>query len=137
VGGGGGARGASRGETLVEGAGWGGEAGHVEQRTRAVARERRAEMLHLIGGGHAFDADERGNLPIIASQATDDTAERAPVVELAWREADVDDERRPPPFLEVIAVPRRARRQRGREPRGPPLQLRTPPPHAVSLDHPS
>ena len=59
------------------------DAGHVEQRNRAVASERRAEMLHFVGGGHAFDADERGNLPIIAGQATDDAAERAPVVELA------------------------------------------------------
>src|SRR5262249_49671352 len=119
----------------AEAAAWGREAGRWDRGTGAVAREPRAEMLHLVGGGHASEADERGTLPIIAGQATDDTAERAPVVELAWREADVDDERRPPPFLEVIAVPRRARRQRGGERRGPALEVRTRAAHAVAIDH--
>ncbi len=63
------------------------DADHVEQRDRAVARERRAEMLHLVGAGHAVDAGERGDLPVVAGEASDDAAERAPVAEVARREA--------------------------------------------------
>src|SRR5207245_5502074 len=98
---------ASRRENVIEPARLRRNAGHVEQRDRAVARERRAEMLHLVGGRHALDADEGRDLPIVAGEAADNAAERAPFVELARREADIDDQCRLPPFLEVVAVARR------------------------------
>src|SRR5262249_20838565 len=126
---------ASWSENLVEPPGLGRDAGHVEQRNRAVARKRRAEMLHLIGRGHAFDADDRGNLPIIAGQATDDTTERTPVVELARGPSDVDAGRRPPPLLEVVAVTRRAPGERGGKRRRSAFEIRARAAHAVAIDH--
>src|SRR5215831_17130820 len=68
--------------------------------------KRRAEMLHLVGGGHALDADEGRDVPIITGEAANDGAERTPVVELARREIDIDHQRRAPAFVEMIAVAR-------------------------------
>ena len=57
-------------------------ADHVEQRDRTVAGERRTEMLQLIRGGNAVDADQRRHLPIVAGDPPDDAAECAPIVQL-------------------------------------------------------
>ena len=62
--------------------------GDVEQRDRAVARHRRAEMLQLVGAGDALDArPATRHLPIVAGEPADDGAQRAPIVELARRRA--------------------------------------------------
>src|SRR5439155_24836194 len=110
------------------------DADHVEQRDGAVARKRRAEMLHLIGARHAVDTDERRDLPIVAGEATDDAAERAPVGELARGEAHIDEEGGLPPFVEMVAVTRRAPGERGAQRRRPTLEIRARAAPAVGID---
>src|SRR5512132_4060912 len=56
-------------------------------------------------------------------------------VPIVRREADVDDKRRAPAFLEVVAVARRARGQRRGERGGAALEIRARPAHAVAVDH--
>ena len=57
-------------------------AGDVEQGDRTEARQRCAEMLELVWARHLLDADDSRHLRIIAGQAADHAAKRAPIIEL-------------------------------------------------------
>ena len=97
---------------------------HVEQRDRAVARQRRAEVLHLVRGRHAVEPDERRHLPVVAGEPPDDAAERAPVVQFPRREADLHQQRGKPMLVEMKAVARRAAGQARAQRRRPALEVR-------------
>ena len=58
-------------------------------------------MLHLVGAGNAVDAGQDRNLPIVAGEASDDAAERTPVVEFARRPLDIDEKARQAPLVEM------------------------------------
>ena len=112
------------------------DADHVEQRDRAVARQRRAEMLHLVGSRHAVEPDQRRHLPVVAGEPPDDAAERAPLVQFARREAHVCTSKcRLPVLVEMIAVARRAAGQSRAQRRRPALEIGARAAHAVGVDH--
>src|SRR6266571_8926988 len=92
-------------------------------------------MLHLVRPWHALDSDQRRHLRIVAGQAADNAAQRAPIVELAWRPRQFDQESRLPMRVEMIAVTRRAPGEAGTQGRRPTLEIRTRAAHAVAIDH--
>src|SRR5207302_7098178 len=99
-------------------------------RDRAVARERGAEMLHLVGARHAIDANEGRDLPVVAREPAHDAAKRAPVVELARSRGDVNEKRRVAVLVEVVAVARRAAGEPGAERRRATFEVRARAAHA-------
>ena len=48
---------------------------HMEQRDRAEARQRRAEVLELVGIGRAADAGDNRDLPVTIGRTADDAAQ--------------------------------------------------------------
>jgi hypothetical protein len=79
----------------------------VEQRHGAVTRQRRAEMLHFIGTGDPFDAEQNRNLPVVTGEPTDNPTKCTPVVEFARRPGHVDDKCCSASLIEVVPVARR------------------------------
>ncbi len=113
----------------------GGHADHVEQRHRAEARHRRAEVLELVGTGRAVDALDHRHFPVGAGARADDTAERAPVGQRSRLPGDVETFRRAAVGVEVQAVTRRAPGEPGGERRRAALEVRVGAEHAVAVDH--
>src|SRR5271166_1806847 len=93
------------------------DAGHVEQRDRAVARQRRAEMLQLVRCWDAVDADQRRHLPVIAGDAAHGATERAPVVQFARRICDAQKHCGTPLLRQMVAIAWGAAGLTGRTPR--------------------
>ena len=82
-----------------------------------------------------LDANKDRHLPIIAGEAADDAAERAPIVERARGKRDIDDERRPPLLVQMITIARCASGQCCAQRRRPALEVGTRAAHAVAVDH--
>src|SRR3954451_18975081 len=97
-------RGASGNDDIVEPPRLGCDTDHVKECDRAIARERRAEMFHFVGPGHAVNTNKCRNLPIVPGEPPNDPAERAPFVELTRSPSDVDEERGLTVHIEMITI---------------------------------
>ena len=109
-------------------------AGHVEHGHRAEARQRRAEMLELVGVGHGLEARDDRHLPVAVGGAADDAAERAPVGEVRGLDASREMHGPGAMRIEVVAVARRAAGQPGGQRRGPALEVAARAHDAVGVD---
>jgi len=94
--------------------GFRGVADDVKQGGRTEARHGGAEMLELIRSGWVDDALDHRDGPVVACNAPDHRAERAPFVERVGSEVGVDMQSRTALFGEMKAVARRASGQSGR-----------------------
>src|SRR5260370_20987552 len=107
----------------------------MEQRQRAIAGERRAEMLQLVRARHVVDTFDQRHLPIGAASLADYGAERAPFAEVARPRPEAETPCRAAEFVEVIAVARGASGQRRREGRRSALEIAARAEDAVRIDH--
>src|SRR6202035_5289035 len=107
----------------------------MKQGDRAEARHRGAEMFELIRSRRALDALDHGYGPVVARDASDHSAERAPPIERRRRKVDMNTQRGTAHFLKMKAISRRssgdARRQRG----GPAIEIRSCAANRIRIDH--
>src|SRR4051812_37200512 len=106
----------------------------MEHGNRAVARERRSEMLELVRIGYVVQACNHRHRPIAVGGATDDTSERPPVGEVAGLVVDRKMHRSEATLFEMIAVARCAPRQSGSKRRWAALEIAARSHHAVGID---
>ena len=108
---------------------------HVEERDRAEARHRRAEVLERVGAGRGFEAFDERHRPVVAGETADHAAERAPFVQALRREIDADTAALRGAAFQMEAVARRAPGQPRGERRGPAFEVGARAAHRVGVDH--
>ena len=99
------------------------DAGHVEQCDRAVAGQRGAEMFQSRRSRARDRCRDHRHLPVVAGETPDDAAQRAPIVQVARRVRDVDQQGCAAMRVQMIAVARRAAGQPGGERRRSALEV--------------
>ena len=110
---------------------------HVEHRHRAVARQRGAEVLELVGGGGAVDPGDHRHVPVGVDRPPDDRAEGAPVVQRLRPRPRLEQVGAASMAVEVAAVARRASGQSGADGGGSALEVAARAAYAVRVDdHP-
>ena len=107
----------------------------MEQRDRAEARQRGAEVLELIRIRRTVDAADDRHLPVAVADAANDTAERAPVGEIARLTGDAEMLGSGAVSVEVIAIARRSPGQARGKRRRTALEIAARAHHAVRIDH--
>src|ERR1700690_77675 len=97
----------------------------MKQCRKAKARHRGAEMLHLIRSWRALNSLDHRHGPVIARNAANHPAERAPFVERGRREIGANMQRSPTLLGKVKSIPRRASGKSGSQRRRAPFKVRT------------
>ena len=113
---------------------FGGHPDHVKHGHGAIARERGAEVLEIVGSGGAVDAVDHRHVPVGVDRPAHERTEGPPFVQGLRPRLDLEPMGGAAMPVEVAAVARRASGQRGADGRGAALEVAARPAHAVGVD---
>ena len=112
-----------------------GDAHHVEHPHRAVARERAAHLLQLVGKRRAVVVGKHRHSEVILMALADDFADHAPIREVAERRAQAHAQRSLAMSIEMKTILGRAAGDRRGERRRPAFEIGAGAVDGVSIDH--